>query len=313
MKTFLAKTFGAILTLAIVACACGAGLELWRYYMDAPWTRDARVRADVVGIAPDVSGLVSDVFVKDDQTVARGAPLFRLDQARFEIAVEQAEAILNSRKATMDNADADAKRYSALSANAVSDQRKQQAVTEAEVARAAMRQAQADLKLTKLNLERSTIRASVDGKVTNFELRPGDYVSAGRAVAALIDTDSLYVAGYFEETKLGHIAIGDPANVVLMGADRTLRGHVVSIAGGIEDRERSTSANLLANVNPTFSWVRLAQRVPVRVKLDDASADSALVSGRSATIEIVNGATKPLFGLLWPAARGSSRSKAAAS
>ena len=110
--------------------------------------------------------------------------------------------------------------------------------------------------------------------MTNLDLRPGAYATAGRPVFALVDRQSLHVQGYFEETKLGRIAVGAPVRVRLIGETQWLEGHVDSIAAGIEDRERGGSSNLLANVNPTFNWVRLAQRIPVRVQLDGVPPDS---------------------------------------
>jgi multidrug resistance efflux pump len=117
---------------------------------------------------------------------------------------------------------------------------------------------------------------------------PGRFVNAGASVFALIDSDTFRVEGYFEETKLPRIRIGEKASVKLIGDSRVLSGHVESIASGIEDQNRGTSTNLLGLVNPTFSWVRLAQRIPVRVKLDDISVDLSLVSGRTATVLIDN-------------------------
>ena len=130
------------------------------------------------------------------------------------------------------------------------------------------------------------MQAQVNDFVTNFDTRPGDYIDAGKPVFALIDSDSLRVEGHFEETKLARIKIGDPARVYLVGENAVIDGHVESIAGGIADRERQGSTDLLANVNPTFSWVRLAQRVPVRVALDHVPADVRLVTGRTATVVV---------------------------
>jgi multidrug resistance efflux pump len=153
-------------------------------------------------------------------------------------------------------------------------------------AQAAYDQAVADLGLARLNLERSEVRAAVNGIVTNMELRPGTYLTPGKGVMALLDSDTLRVEGYFEETKLPRIHLGDAVNVRLMGSDHTLRGTVESVAAGIEDRDRSAGTTLLANVNPTFNWVRLAQRVPVRIALDRAVRNE-LVAGASATVEVL--------------------------
>ena len=151
---------------------------------------------------------------------------------------------------------------------------------------AQLRGAQVLRDTAKLNLERSTIHASVNGIVTNLELQPGDFATAGRQVLALLDTDAVYVDAYFEETKLPSIQVGDRARVHLMGVRAELQGSVTSVAGGIEDRERGASSTALANINPTFSWVRLAQRIPVRVELRNVPQDIRLISGRTATVAI---------------------------
>ncbi len=281
------RTLGRfLLTLAVVVVACFAGWHLWGYYMNDPWTRDGRVRADVVGLAPDVSGPVSEVLVRDNQRVQRGDVLFRVDPARFQLALMQADAAAKIKLAGVQEAAREAERYRSLSNAEVSQEKQQQTQTAADQAVAAYRQAIADRAVAQLNLDRATVRATVNGVVTNFDMRPGDYVTAGHPVLALVDSDSLHVDGYFEETKLPRIRVGDAAQVQLMGEDRWLVGHVESIAGGIADRERSSDASLLADVNPTFNWVRLAQRVPVRVVLDGTPDAMRLIPGRTATVRI---------------------------
>jgi multidrug resistance efflux pump len=276
------------LTGVAVAAAIWVGYRLWDYYMDEPWTRDGHVRAEVVPVAPDVAGFVTEVLVKDNQMVRRGDILFRIDSARYEIALKQAEAVLEGRQALLEEANADLKRYDALTPDTtVSRQRLDQVIATQGAAKAAYDQAVADRALAKLNLERSEVRASVDGSVSNMDLRPGTYLSPGKGVMALVDTDTLHVEGYFEETKLSRIRVGDPVNVQLMGASRALHGRVESIETGIEDRDRGEGANLLANVNPTFNWVRLAQRVPVRVALEHIPENGDLVAGRTATVEVL--------------------------
>lgn len=285
---FLALT-RLLTTSALALAAAFVGWRLWVHYEEEPWTRDGRVRADVVAVAPDVSGLVSDVLVKDNQFVHKGDVLFRIDRERFVLALRQAEAIVAGRAAALDVATKDLARYRALDAksnNAVSKQQVDAIASTQAQAGAALEQALADRDVARLNLERSEVRASVNGPMTNFDLRPGAYVTAGKGVAALIDEDSLRVEGYFEETKLPMIRVGDEAAVHLMGETVDLHGRVESIASGIEDRERSPGASLLANVNPTFNWVRLAQRVPVRIALDRAPDNIRLVAGRTATVVI---------------------------
>jgi RND family efflux transporter MFP subunit len=286
MKSFFASAGRMLLTLLVVLVAVVVGWQLWSYYMLEPWTRDGRVRADVVTVAADVSGLVSDVFVHDNEKVRKGQPLFRIDQRRFQYALDQAKAEVAGRLATLDQDKRDLARSEHLTTLAVTAQqieRNQQAV---DVAQAQLDAAKAALEVAQLNLERSTVLAPVNGIVTNFALLPGRYVNAGTSVFALIDSDTFRVEGYFEETKLRRIHIGEDARVKLIGDSRVLTGHVESIALGIDDQNRSTSTDLLALVNPTFSWVRLAQRVPVRIKLDEVPSDLALVSGRTATVSI---------------------------
>ncbi|MFB2563532.1 efflux RND transporter periplasmic adaptor subunit [Rhizobium sp. IMFF44] len=279
------KLIGRVaVTLIFVVAAVYVGRHLWGHYMDEPWTRDARLRADVVGIAPDVSGLVSEVLVKDNQAVKKGDVLFRVDRDRFAIALEQADAALASSKAALEQAQRESARQARLG-DAASLQQKEQALTTVQQDEAAVRQAIANRELAQLNLDRSEVRATVNGTISNLSLRPGDYVSAGTAKVALIDSDSLRVEGYFEETKLPRIQIGDEVYIHLMGQAEKLTGHVESIAYGIEDRER-TSGSLLANITPTFSWVRLAQRVPVRIALDKVPDGTKLIAGLTATVEV---------------------------
>ncbi|UGV28112.1 HlyD family secretion protein [Rhodopseudomonas boonkerdii] len=276
----------AVTALAVVA-ALAVGRYLWVYYMDAPWTRDGRVRADVVTVAPDVSGFATEILVKDNQAVQRGDVLMRIDRARFVLALQQADAVVAGRKAALEQADLDLKRYNDLTTAAVSQQKKEQVVATQQLAQASYDQAVADRGVAQLNLDRSEIRAPVSGRISNMDLRPGTYVTAGKGVMALVDTSSMHVDGYFEETKLSRIHVGDPVRIHLMGDSKELTGRVESIAAGIEDRDRGQGSNLLANVTPTFSWVRLAQRVPVRIALDAVPDDATFVAGRTATVEIL--------------------------
>lgn len=284
MKTWF-KSFGRVLvTLVIVMVAVQVGRQLWHYYMQEPWTRDAHVRADVVGVAPDVSGLVSQVLVADNAMVKKGQVLFRIDRRRFELALRQADAQVAGAKAARHDAKRELVRYRRLG-NATSRKTIDQAGTHLEQARAAYQRALADRDVARLNLQRSEVKAPVNGTVTNLNLQPGDYVTASQAVLALVDSDTLRVEGYFEETKLGGIHIGDPVDIRLMGqGDARLRGRVTGITAAIQDRERGTG--LVANINPTFTWVRLAQRVPVRIALENVPADVRLVAGLTATVRV---------------------------
>jgi multidrug resistance efflux pump len=282
------RWFGRFTITAIAVVMAGLiGWQLWIYYLEAPWTRDGRVRADVVQLAADVSGLVSDVEVHDNQIVKKGDVLFRIDPARFQIALRDAQANVDSKLAAEQEAERETTRYNRLNALSVSEEQQQQRGAAAMEAQAAYQQALASRDLAALNLGRSVVHAPINGFVTNFDMRPGDYVDAGKPLFALIDSDSFHVDGYFEETKLPRIKVGDPARIYLVGESAVIEGHVESIAGGIADRERQGSADLLANVNPTFSWVRLAQRVPVRISLDHVPSGVRLVTGRTATVVVM--------------------------
>jgi RND family efflux transporter MFP subunit len=286
-------SFGRVVVTAVVVVAALIALRyLWDHYERDPWTRDGRVRADVVQVAPDVSGLVTDVLVRDNQVVKKGQGLFVIDQPRFELALRQSEAAVASAQARVDEAVLEDKRNHNLG-NLVSTELLQQGQTRLAEAQAALAQAVVAHDTAKLNMDRTTVLAAVNGYITNFDLRPGNYATAGRPMFALVDSDSLHVDGYFEETKLPRIHVGNRVSVRLMGESQLLYGHVESIAGGIEDRERSPSANLLSNVNPTFNWVRLAQRVPVRVKLDNPPPDVRLIAGRTATVSVLGPDGKP--------------------
>ncbi|CAN7573526.1 HlyD family secretion protein [Variovorax paradoxus] len=291
-----------LVTVLMVAAAGWAGWRLWDHYELAPWTRNGRVRANVVQVAPDVSGMVANVAVHDNQSVAAGALLFSVDKARFELALEQAQAAvatqriaISNQRVTLAQAQRESQRNAdlgdliSLEAREQSRLKVDQAQGALQAAEAALRQAQVALNASTLNLERTQVRAPTAGLVTNLDLRQGAYASAGHPVMALVDAGSIYVEGYFEENKLARIHQGDRVRVTPMGGP-ALDGTVESIAAGIADRDRSTSANLLPSVNPTFNWVRLAQRVPVRVKLDQTSSSTRLVAGQTVTVEILEAA-----------------------
>ncbi len=316
--------------LIVAILAVLAMMHIWNYYNAEPWTRDGRIRGDVIQVSSDVSGLITEVLVQDNQTVRKGQVLFKIDVARQTLDVEQAKSDLAKAKASLAAAEAallqakanivksqantlladkNASRYSDLMNGAISKQeqdqifaQKDQSHAEHVQIQAALEQAKANiaqqkalievatsnLHLAQLNLDRSEVVAPANGTLSNFELKEGNYVKVGQAVAALVDREQLYVVGYFEETKLNKIFVGAPASIQLMGDSNKLKGHVQGIASGIEDRERTSSTGLLANVNPTFSWVRLAQRVPVKIVLDEISENElAFVAGRTVTVHIL--------------------------
>lgn len=273
-------------TALAVAAAVVAGWYLWRTYEESPWTRDGRVRANVVMVAPDVAGALVDIRVRDNQEVRIGDVLFVVDPARYKLAVVQAEAVLAGARSVLEQRQEEQARRERLSAASISQEALTQARTATLSAQADYDRAEAALGVAKLNLARTEVRSPVNGHVTNLLIGRGDYAVAGKPMVAVIDNDSFYVAGYFEETKLRHIRIGDPVSIRLMAYQAPLKGHVQSVARAITDRDNATGADLIANVNPTFNWVRLAQRIPVRIAIDDIPKGIALSAGMTATVVV---------------------------
>ncbi|NWO56205.1 efflux RND transporter periplasmic adaptor subunit [Chromohalobacter israelensis] len=275
-------------TLVIVALAIAAGVWLWHYYLYTPWTRDGRVRADIVTIAPDVSGWVSELSVEDTQRVSQGETLFKINQARYRAALEQAQATVELNRAQLELKKHEESRRNRLSSRAISNEDREIARIDTRVAQANLDAAEAQLKSAQIDLKRTVVTAPADGHILNLRLSEGNYVNAGNAVMALVKADSYYVTGYFEETKMSRIEEGDVARITLMNDDTELRGHVAGIGRGIADSNTSPNDQLLPQVEPTFNWVRLAQRIPVRIELDDVPEGTLLSAGMTATIHVVD-------------------------
>jgi RND family efflux transporter MFP subunit len=277
-----------LVTLVAVVIAGIAGWYLWRTYEESPWTRDGRVRANVVMVAPDVAGAVVDIRVKDNQEVRIGDVLFTIDPARYKLALASAEAAVAGAKSTLDQRTEEQARREHLSSASISEEALNQARSATLAAQAAYDQAVAALGVAKLNLARTEVRSPVNGHVTTLVVDRGEYASAGHAMLAVVDSDSFYVAGYFEETKLRHINKGDRVSIRLMGYDTPLEGHVEGIARAITDRDNVMGSDLIANVNPTFNWVRLAQRIPVRIAIDTIPKGITLSAGMTATVVVTD-------------------------
>ncbi|HEX5329591.1 HlyD family secretion protein [Sulfuricurvum sp.] len=286
-NTKLAKLLRFAITFAVVSLAVFLGVMLWDNYMNSAWTRDGRVRADVVMIAPDVGGLVSRVAVVDNQFVRKGDLLYQIDDVRFHHALTAAVAIAQTRKAEYKMKKHQSSRRSAADDEVVSAENRDDALYDAQIARAKYEEAMAQVETEKLNIERSAVRASTDGWVSNLLLRKGDYVQAGEKRLALITGGSFWVYGYFEEHKLPLIHIGDKAQMKMLGTKYVVKGHVESIARGIADRDNTTDGRLLANVNPIFTWVRLAQRIPVRIHIDEIPKGMNLSAGMTCSVSII--------------------------
>jgi multidrug resistance efflux pump len=283
---WLFRHFRVLITLAAVALAVLFACKMWGVYMGAPWTRDATVRAYIATMAPEVAGHVVELPVRDNQFVHKGDVLMVIDPTDYRIAVALAQAQVAQTRATADNAQAQSARREKLNNLAVSDEVKQSFRSTWLSADASHRQALANLEQARVKLERTRIVSPVNGYVTNLLARLGDYANVGQNLISVIDADSFWVDGYFEETNLAEIREGDPASVELMGYSQIVRGHVDSIARGINVANAQPNQQGVATVNPIFTWVRLAQRIPVRIHIDQVPAGVVLAAGMTATVHI---------------------------
>lgn len=280
------KTIKYFSTLFVVAFAVTAGWLLWNYYMQSPWTRDGKVRAEQVSVAPQVSGTITALMVKDNQYVRAGNTLFTIDKTPYQIAVLNAEAQLARAEADLAKAKNEASRRHHLPHNYISAEDMDTADINVRATQASVKEAQASLDRARWQLEQTTVRATVDGWVTNLSARAGNYASSGQPVFALVDSHSFYVIGYFEETKLRNIHPGARANIVLYSGHQKLTGKVESIGRAIYDQSVETDSRLVADIKPNVPWVRLAQRVPVRINLERIPDSMTLVSGTTCTVSI---------------------------
>jgi len=259
---------------------------LWWHYLRSPWTRDGRVRAEVVNVAAEVSGKVVELKVVDNQPVHRGDVLFTIEPVDYNLALVQAESNVQSREFDRDIALQDSQRRQKLGAEAVSAEERNTSRSTAQVAEASYQAALATRDQAKVNLDRTIIRSPVNGYVTNLTLRVGDYATPGQTKLTVVDSDSFWIVGYFEETKLPRIHEGDYAHVKLMGWGPEIAGHVQSLSRGIADTNSDDNSLGLANVSPIFTWVRLAQRIPVRIQIDRVPDNVTIAAGQTCTIVI---------------------------
>jgi RND family efflux transporter MFP subunit len=280
------RSMSVLITSGIVILATVVGWLAWQAYMAAPWTRDGTVRAYVVTMAPEVAGRVVAMPVADNQYVRKGDLLLQIDPTDYTIGVSRNEAAVEQARATAQNSQAESRRRQYLSDLAATAEEKQIYASTALAAQAAYEQAVANLNQAKANLERTRIRAPVNGYVTNLLAQVGDYATAGQVMISIVDADSFWVDAYFEETNLEAIHEGAPVNIKLMSYRSIVRGHVSSIARGITVPNARPDQTGLASVNPIFTWVRLAQRVPVRVNIDRVPDGVRLVQGMTATVEL---------------------------
>jgi RND family efflux transporter MFP subunit len=276
-----------LITLGAVAAAAFLAWAMWQTYMGAPWTRDGTVRAYVVTMAPEVAGRIAKLSVADNQFVHKGDVLFEVDPADYRIALEQAQAQAQRDGAALDYARANQDRQARLAKEGwASTEVYQQTTSTLHQSEGIVALDKAAIAKAQLDLSRTVIRSPVNGYVTNLLAQLGDYASVGQKLISVVDTDSFWVDGYFEETSLGRIHEGDLATLKLMGYSQLVRGHVGGIARGINVPNAQPDQAGLASVNPIFTWVRLAQRVPVRIHIDQVPDGVRLVAGMTATVQI---------------------------
>jgi multidrug resistance efflux pump len=280
------RVLPVVLTLVVVGIAIVLGRFAWTAYRETPWTRDGTVRAYVITTKPEVSGRIVELPIRADQFVHKGDPLLQIDRTDYELALKAAQAALEQADATVENTRVQAERRQKLTNLSTSVEEQQTYTTQARIAEASYAQAAASLDRAKVNLERTRIVSPVNGYVTNLAVQVGDYATVGQRILSIVDADSFWVDGYFEETQLRSINLGDPARISLMGYPTVLHGHVAGIARGIQVLNAQSDAAGLATVNPIFTWIRLAQRVPVRIEIDKVPDNITLSVGLTATVQI---------------------------
>lgn len=276
-------------TGALVVAALVAARDGWTFYVTSPWTRDGTVRVQVANVAPQVSGQIAEVRTYDNQRVRKGDVLYVIDKFDFQTTLDIAKATVLGSGADLEVKKAQALRRQSESTAWTSVEEKQTFDGSAEMAAAAYASAQASLSQAEINLQRTEVRSPVDGYVTNLLMRVGDFAQTGSSNVSVIDEHSYWIDAYFEETKLARIHVGDPVEAKLLGYDTPIKGTVESITGGISASNAASSTQGLPNVDPIFTWVRLAQRIPVRIKIDQVPPGVPLVAGMTCSVSVLAG------------------------
>jgi len=288
VKTLTRKISRTAITLILVVLAFIAIFRAWVYYTESPWTRDARFSADVVAIAPDVAGLITDVKVKDNQLVSKNQVLFTIDQPRYQKALEEADADVAYYQALASEKRREAGRRNQLGVQAMSREEIDQANNLLQTVEHQLAKAQATRDLARLDLDRTVIRAPADGWVTNLNVYSGEFITRGSTAVALVKKESFYVVAYMEETKLEGVRPGYRAEITPLGSTKVIKGTVDSVAAGVTNASSSSDAKGMATIDSNLEWVRLAQRVPVRIRLDQQQGN-LWPAGTTATV-IITGA-----------------------
>lgn len=285
MKTLTAKILRVAVTLLLVLIAAIAIFRAWSFYTESPWTRDAKFTADVVAIAPDVSGLLTAVPLRDNQPVKKGDLLLVVDKPRYQEALAQAEADVSYYQALAEEKKREASRRRSLGTNAMSQEQIDQASNDFSTVSHQLAKAIAVRNLARLDLARTEVRAPADGWVTNLNVHAGEFITRGSVAVALVKKDTFYLLAYMEETKLERVRPGYRVEITPLGSNRILTGTVDSIAAGVNNSSSAVDSKGLASVDSNLEWVRLAQRVPVKILLDEQQGD-LYPAGTTATVVI---------------------------
>jgi RND family efflux transporter MFP subunit len=251
------------------------------------------VRVQVANVAPQISGRIVEVRTYDNQHVHKGDILYVIEKFDFEVALENAKATILSREADLEVKKAQNARRAILTTLSTSIEEKQIFDGNAKMAEAALSGAKAALAQADINLQRTEVRSPVDGYVTNLLMRVGDSARAGTPNVSVIDEHSYWIDAYFEETKLANIHVGDDVEATLLGYEMPIKGRIESITGGISAANAASSTQGLPNVDPIFTWVRLAQRIPVRIRIDQLPQVMPLIAGMTCGVSVIGGKQAP--------------------
>jgi multidrug resistance efflux pump len=290
------KVLRYVATALLVVAALVAARHGWRVYMTSPWTRNGMVRVQVANVAPQISGQIVEVRTHDNEHVRKGDVLYVIEKFDFEVALDNARATILNREADLEVKKAQNARRAALTTLSTSIEEKQVFDGNAKMAAAALASARASLSQAEINLKRTEVRSPVDGYVTNLLMRVGDFARAGTPNVSVIDESSYWIDAYFEETKLANIHVGDPVEAALLGFEAPINGRIESITGGISAANAASSTQGLPNVDPIFTWVRLAQRIPVRIGIEQVPAGVSLIAGMTCSVSVVGGKGIPIAG-----------------
>ncbi|MBA8871133.1 p-hydroxybenzoic acid efflux pump subunit AaeA [Pantoea agglomerans] len=291
MKALIRKIARYAITILLVIIAVIIIFRAWVFYTESPWTRDARFAADVVAISPDVTGLITEVPVHDNQLVKKGDTLFVVDRPRYQKALDQAQADVEYYQALVSEKRREAGRRNQLGTSAMSREAIEQSNNDLQTSEHQLAKSVATRDLAKIDLERTTVKAPSDGWVTNLNVYQGEFITRGSVAVALVQQHSFYVLAYLEETKLHGVEKGFRAEVTPLGSNIVLRGTVDSVAAGVTNSSSSVDSKGMATVDSNLEWVRLAQRVPVRIRLDQQPGNR-FPAGTTATVVITGQADR---------------------